>query len=231
MAARHAPIRSALRIVETLRAAGYEAYLAGGCVRDLLLGREPADYDVATSATPDMVLRCFRGPLPWARISASCWWRPRAIEGRTGYVVTEVATFRSDGVYSDGRHPDAVRYTRSAEEDVQRRDFTINGLLLDPLRGGGPLDELFGRTDRCRAPRCSIMSAAWRISMPASSARSASPARRFEEDHLAHAARGAVCGAIRICDRSRDACGDARTGSAHPRRQPRARARRADQRC
>ncbi len=60
---------------------------------------------------------------------------------------TEVATFRSDGAYSDGRHPDAVRYTLSAEEDVQRRDFTINGLLLDPLLGGGALEELIGERE------------------------------------------------------------------------------------
>ena len=65
-------------------------------------------------------------------------------------MVTEVATFRSDGAYSDGRHPDAVRYTASAEEDVRRRDFTINGLLLDPLRGGRPLDEHSRRSEASR---------------------------------------------------------------------------------
>ena len=117
-----------LRVVERLREAGYEAYLAGGCVRDLLLGRLPKDFDVATSATPDVVLRMFE--------------RTYAVGAHFGVVLvahddgghftTEVATFRSDGVYSDGRHPDAVRYTTSAAEDVQRRDFTINGLLLNP---------------------------------------------------------------------------------------------------
>jgi poly(A) polymerase len=117
---------AALHIVQTLRDAGYEAYLAGGCVRDLLMGHEPHDYDVATSATPDIVLTCFP--------------RTFAVGAHFGVVlvadedaVTEVATFRSDGAYSDGRRPDSVRYTLSAEEDVQRRDFTINGLLLNPL--------------------------------------------------------------------------------------------------
>jgi poly(A) polymerase len=129
---------AALRIVETLRSAGYEAYFAGGCVRDLLLGREPSDYDVATSATPNVVLKSF--PRTFAvgahfgvvLVSDNCD-TPDATEAEP--VKTEVATFRSDGAYSDGRHPDAVRYTTSAKEDVRRRDFTINGLLLDPLRG------------------------------------------------------------------------------------------------
>jgi poly(A) polymerase len=124
---------AALKIIETLRDAGYEAYLAGGCVRDLLLGREPEDYDVATSATPDVVLGMF--PRTFA-VGAHFGVVLVADEdkGETESSVTEVATFRSDGVYSDGRHPEEVRYTLSAAEDVQRRDFTINGLLLDPSR-------------------------------------------------------------------------------------------------
>ena len=129
----------ALRVVKKLRTSGFEAFLAGGCVRDLLLGREPADYDVATSATPDLVLDMFE--------------RTFAVGAKFGVVlvapedagyVTEVATYRSDGAYSDGRRPDAVRYSKSAEEDVQRRDFTINGLLLDPLRDGGIMGDLSG---------------------------------------------------------------------------------------
>jgi len=135
---------AALGVVERLRAAGYDAYLAGGCVRDLLLGREPSDYDVATSATPDIVLDLF--PRTFAVgahfgvvLVATCGGADAACdaEAKPNYVLTEVATFRSDGAYSDGRHPDAVRYTASAEEDVKRRDFTINGLLLDPLDGAG----------------------------------------------------------------------------------------------
>jgi poly(A) polymerase len=131
-------IEAALDILQTLRAAGYEAYLAGGCVRDLLLGREPEDYDVATSATPNIVLDMFPRTfavgahfgvvLVASAIGGAC--KEGAVEERC---VTEVATFRSDGAYSDGRHPDEVRYTKTAAEDVQRRDFTINGLLLDPL--------------------------------------------------------------------------------------------------
>jgi poly(A) polymerase len=121
---------AALKIVKALRAAGHKTYLAGGCVRDLLLGRSPSDYDVATSATPDLVLDMF--PRTFA-VGAHFGVVLVAPESPGAGFVTEVATFRSDGAYSDGRHPDAVRYTTSAEEDVKRRDFTINGLLLDPI--------------------------------------------------------------------------------------------------
>src|SRR5690242_18157248 len=102
----------AMKVIRRLRAAGFEAYLAGGCVRDLLLGREPSDYDVATNATPEVVLEMFE--------------RTFAVGAKFGVVlvapedagfVTEVATFRSDGAYSDGRRPDAVRYSQTAEED------------------------------------------------------------------------------------------------------------------
>jgi poly(A) polymerase len=140
---------AALRIVRELQAAGYEAYLAGGCVRDLLLGREPTDYDVATAATPDVVLglfpRTFAVGAHFGVVlvatggAADASAEAGAKLGEPEYLVTEVATFRSDGAYSDGRHPDAVRYTTSAEEDVKRRDFTINGLLIDPVRVGNDL--------------------------------------------------------------------------------------------
>jgi len=116
-------------IVERLRAAGHTAYLGGGCVRDLLLGRNPADFDVATSATPETVLKTF--PRTFA-VGAHFGVVLVATEHESGEILTEVATFRSDGVYSDGRRPDSVRYTESAEQDVLRRDFTINGMLLDP---------------------------------------------------------------------------------------------------
>jgi hypothetical protein len=98
-------------------------------VRDLLAGREPHDYDVATSATPDVVLALFERTFA---VGAHFGVVLIADGDEAGDGTTEVATFRSDGAYSDGRHPDAVRYTTSAEEDVKRRDFTINGLLLDP---------------------------------------------------------------------------------------------------
>jgi poly(A) polymerase len=127
--------QQATRIVQELRAAGYSAYLAGGCVRDLILGREPTDYDVATSATPQEVMRVF--PQTYA-VGAQFGvvlvpvHRDTA-EGEEDNYAIEVATFRSDGLYSDGRHPDQVQFSKDARTDVQRRDFTINGLLLDPL--------------------------------------------------------------------------------------------------
>jgi putative nucleotidyltransferase with HDIG domain len=124
----------ATRIARSLREHGYSAYLVGGCVRDLLLNREPADYDVATSATPHEVIRIF--PQTYA-VGAQFGVvlvpvrRDNEDRERDNFV-TEVATFRSDGAYSDGRHPDEVRFSNDARMDVQRRDFTINGLLLDP---------------------------------------------------------------------------------------------------
>ncbi len=126
-------------ICRVLRGAGHQAYLVGGCVRDLLLGREPADYDVATDATPERVQELFRGSL---NVGA----RFGVILVVEDSVQVEVATFRSDVGYSDGRHPDRVVYSRSPEEDVLRRDFTINGLLLDP-QTGEVLDFVGGRDD------------------------------------------------------------------------------------
>jgi poly(A) polymerase len=126
--------REATRIARTLREHGYSAYLVGGCVRDLLLDREPADYDVATSATPHEVISIF--PQTFA-VGAQFGvvlvpLRRDDTEGERANYAIEVATFRSDGAYSDGRHPDEVQFSQDARMDVQRRDFTINGLLLDP---------------------------------------------------------------------------------------------------
>jgi poly(A) polymerase len=121
---------AAERIVATLRAAGHEAYFAGGCVRDLLLGVAPKDFDVATSAHPEMVLNLF--PKTFA-VGAHFGVVLVCDEEDGAEIVTEVATFRSDGVYLDGRHPAEVRFSTSAEEDVLRRDFTINGMMLDPV--------------------------------------------------------------------------------------------------
>ncbi len=130
----------ATRIVQTLREHGYSAYLVGGCVRDLVLGREPEDYDVATSATPQEVMRIF--PLTYAVgaqfgvVLVPIGQREEEADGARDGVhekyAIEVATYRSDGDYSDGRHPDQVQFSTEARLDVQRRDFTINGLLLDP---------------------------------------------------------------------------------------------------
>ena len=174
---------AATRIVETLRRSGHQAYFAGGCVRDLLLGREPSDYDVATNATPDVVLDMF--PRTFA-VGAHFGVVLVAPEVEDAGFVTEVATFRSDLAYSDGRHPDAVRYTKSAEEDVQRRDFTINGLLLDPLRllrGDSPLDECLRDPKLLRA---SVLDFAGGLAdLDARLIRAiGSPELRFEEDHL-----------------------------------------------
>ena len=117
----------ATEVVRRLRAAGHEAYLAGGCVRDRLLGREPLDYDVATSAPPEDVQGLFRRTVP--------------VGVQFGVVLVvergmrfEVATFRSDDAYVDGRRPTAVHFG-SAREDAARRDFTVNALFEDPLTG------------------------------------------------------------------------------------------------
>jgi putative nucleotidyltransferase with HDIG domain len=129
----------ATSIVQTLRQRGFQAYLVGGCVRDLLLQREPKDYDVATDATPGQVMGTF--PETYAVGAQFGVVLVPAPEGQV-----EVATFRSDIGYSDGRHPDEVRFSRDPREDVARRDFTINGMLLDPV-SGEVLDFVGGRED------------------------------------------------------------------------------------
>src|SRR5438874_117504 len=111
-------------VVRRLRAAGFQALWAGGCVRDRLLGREPHDYDVATDARPEQVQQVFRRT---AAFGASF-----GVVQVNGPFPVEVATFRSDVSYSDGRHPDAVVFS-SPEEDARRRDFTINGMFFDPI--------------------------------------------------------------------------------------------------
>lgn len=125
-------------VVRRLRAAGHEALLAGGCVRDLLLGRPPHDYDVATSARPDDVLALF----PRALTVGAAFGVVVVAEGASH---VEVATFRRDAGYSDGRRPDAVAFT-DAREDALRRDFTINAMFLDPA-GGAVIDHVGGRDD------------------------------------------------------------------------------------
>ena len=113
------------RIIEQLRSRGYEAYWVGGHVRDKLLRRPARDCDVATSARPEDVQRIFKG----SRIHGA---RYGVCGVKDGDRIVEVATFRSDGPYSDGRRPDSVTYTTDPEADVRRRDFTINGMLMDP---------------------------------------------------------------------------------------------------
>lgn len=121
----------AVSVVETLRNAGFEALWAGGCVRDQLLGKSPKDYDVASTATPDEVIRIFgtRRTVPvGASFGVVMVLGPTKSAGQI-----EVATFRSDGEYLDGRRPNSVQFCRP-EEDARRRDFTINGLFFDPTR-------------------------------------------------------------------------------------------------
>ena len=132
----------AAEIVRALREHGHRAYFAGGCVRDLLLGREPEDYDVSTDATPRQVIQIFPQTFAVGEQFGVVLVPPAEPGGATGAPArpgergkgaVEVATFRSDVGYSDGRHPDQVRFTKDPREDVQRRDFTINGMLLDPM--------------------------------------------------------------------------------------------------
>lgn len=152
--------KDATEIVARLRGAGFAAYLVGGCVRDILMGREPKDYDVATAATPEEVLAIFPDGL-----TVGAQFGVVMVLRATGKV--EVTTFRSDGRYADGRHPVEVRYAQSPEEDVRRRDFTINGLLYDPAKRK-VLDYVGGRAD-IRAHRIRTIG---------------DPLERFSEDRL-----------------------------------------------
>lgn len=137
------PRELAEQICRTLRQSGQQAYLVGGCVRDLLLGREPVDYDVATDARPERVQELFPGSITvGARFGVILVTEETSGSGAQ----VEVATFRSDIGYSDGRHPDRVEYAKTPEEDVRRRDFTINGLMLDPV-SGEVYDFVGGRED------------------------------------------------------------------------------------
>jgi poly(A) polymerase len=139
-----------ISIIQSLRQHGFQAHLAGGCVRDLLLHREPADYDVATNATPEQVMEVF--PETYAvGAQFGVVLVPPPEDQHTPEKITvrrpvEVATFRSDLGYSDGRRPDEVRFSSDPREDVARRDFTINGMMLDP-EANEVLDFVGGRKD------------------------------------------------------------------------------------
>ncbi len=121
-------LMAAAAVVRRLQTEGHMAYLVGGCVRDLLLGHAPKDFDVATSARPDLVLALFKRAFG-VGAHFGVVLVPMILNDEE--IVTEVATYRADGAYSDGRRPDEVRYTIDPEQDVLRRDFTINGMLLD----------------------------------------------------------------------------------------------------
>jgi len=154
------PRELANSICEMLRSSGHDALLVGGCVRDILLKRAPADYDVATDATPDEVMALFPD-----RVAVGAQFGVIAVY-RDGMKV-EVATYRADVGYSDGRHPDAVVFARTPTEDVQRRDFTINGLLMRHDTGE-VLDYVGGQADL----RAGLIRAI------------GEPDRRFREDKL-----------------------------------------------
>ena len=154
------PRELANSVCDTLQRHGHQAFLVGGCVRDILLHRHPADYDVATNATPAEVLQLFPECL---NVGAQFG----VVLVRQDSLKVEVATFRSDVGYSDGRHPDQVVYSQTAEEDVQRRDFTINGLLMRHDTGE-ILDFVGGRADLTAGIIRAI----------------GEPSRRFAEDKL-----------------------------------------------
>ena len=153
----------AVEVVSRLRAAGHEALWAGGCVRDELLGRIPADYDVATAATPAEVRRVFGHG---CTLAVGAAFGVITVLGPKGAGQIEVATFRTDAAYTDGRHPAGVTFS-TAPDDAQRRDFTINGLFFDPLTGEVH-DYVDGRADLAAGVVRAI----------------GVPAMRFGEDHL-----------------------------------------------
>lgn len=129
---------TARKIVQRLNEAGHEAYFAGGCVRDVLLGKTPHDFDIATSARPEEVQSLFSRTIPvGAQFGVII-----VVDGGVEY---QVATFRADGVYIDGRRPEDVTFT-TAQGDAQRRDFTVNGLFYDPVKEE-VLDFVGGRKD------------------------------------------------------------------------------------
>jgi len=149
----------ALSVMRTLRAQGHEALLAGGCVRDRLLGAEPLDYDIATSALPAQVQAAF----PATEAVGAAFGVVLVIHEGAAY---EVATFRADGPYLDARHPASVRFG-GREEDARRRDFTVNGMFYDPERDA-VLDFVGGRADLAAGVLRAI----------------GEPAARFKEDRL-----------------------------------------------
>ena len=129
--------QKAAEILRTLGEAGYEAYVVGGCVRDSILGRKPGDWDITTSAQPEEVKALFHRTVDTGIQHGTV----TVMMGKEGF---EVTTYRVDGEYHDGRHPDAVTFTRSLEEDLKRRDFTINAMAYHPDHG---LVDLFGGMD------------------------------------------------------------------------------------
>ncbi len=152
--------QDATEVVTSLRKEGFEAYFVGGCVRDLVMAREPKDYDVVTNARPEQVVKLFpQSVLVGARFGVV------QVSRDSGMI--EVATYRSDGTYIDGRRPSEVSFAQRPEDDVCRRDFTINGLLFDPAESR-VIDYVGGEAD-IRDRRIRAIGEA---------------GKRFREDHL-----------------------------------------------
>jgi len=154
----HMGLSTAIQISARLRERGYQAWFVGGSVRDLALGREPKDYDIATDARPDQVLKLFP--------------RAQLVGAQFGVVLVdgvEVATFRSDHSYQDGRRPAEVKFETDPKQDVLRRDFTINALLLDPSNLSGAVMDFVGGLADLQARIIRAIG---------------DPEQRFEEDHL-----------------------------------------------
>ena len=154
--AAHGDLETAKAIILALRKAGFQAYLVGGCVRDLKLNRIPKDFDIATDARPEQVLHIF----------------PNAdkVGAHFGVVIergVEIATFRSDGAYGDARRPDSVQFEKSPREDAARRDFTVNAMFMDPFTGH-VIDFFGGQEDIKRKVLRAV----------------GDPYKRFGEDHL-----------------------------------------------
>src|SRR6266849_327447 len=153
---REMPPAAAQTIVAKLAEHGFQAFFVGGCVRDLVLQHEPADWDICTDATPDRLMQLFPGA--------------QLVGAKFGVVMVgsvEVATFRSDFAYRDGRHPEGVRYETDPKQDVLRRDFTINALLMDPAT-----EQVIDYTGGLGDLRAGVIRAI------------GNPVQRFQEDHL-----------------------------------------------
>ena len=138
MAQRFSPPPWAREALERLEQAGFEAWFVGGCVRDSLLGLAPGDWDVATSALPEETAACFAG-LPQVDAGKKHGTVAVVLSGQ----LVEITTYRVDGAYSDSRHPDGVAFSPRLEDDLSRRDFTVNAMAWHPRRGlvdpfGGP---------------------------------------------------------------------------------------------
>lgn len=148
-----------LSIISRINSAGYEAYLVGGCVRDTVMGREPSDFDIATSARPSEIISLFPKTVTvgekYGTVIVIC-----------GENRAEVTTFRTDGDYRDGRRPERVSFSESLKDDLKRRDFTVNAMAMD---SGGKIYDFYGGTDDIKRKIIRIVG---------------NPKERFSEDAL-----------------------------------------------